>query len=349
MFMSVLIPALNEQRFLSRTIDNIFSTVQDPADVEVIVVDQGGNGDIDPRAVVIRPGENVGERRAMNVAAAQAKGEFLLRIDAHCDFEPVNWERALAEVTGPKDITVAVLTAVNYEWQRIPGHWYGLCRLVIVEEDGKKGLEAKWQTPNKERNYRTIEPNMALTGCGFMLRKSFYDEIGGADDDLPKMGAIGEEFAIKAWYHGGKVQTRTDVTIGHIFSVPGSGYDTSGVKVAQQKLYERYGSCYDRLVEQFPGFDTIKLVTTQNRHPAAIREVVVKWWDTRETVDPETQKALRRRVIIRKYVWRADEHPDELALTDQEIQDKYGPQGALWDDAVVYYNKSGRPVEPNGT
>jgi glycosyltransferase involved in cell wall biosynthesis len=44
------------------------------------------------RAKVIAPGHNVGERVAMNRAAKAATGEFLLRIDGHCNASPQGWD-----------------------------------------------------------------------------------------------------------------------------------------------------------------------------------------------------------------------------------------------------------------
>ena len=331
--MSVIIPAHNEGNYLNRTIDNIFKTAFIAP--EVLVIDQGGNGEIDPRATVINPGKNVGERVAMNLAAKQAKNEFLLRIDAHCDFSPAGWDVMMTEVTDEKTITVAVLTALDKEWNRLKGHWYGLCRLLVNED---KGLECKWQKPNRDHTkYNTVEPNMGLTGCGFMIRKRFYEAIGGADESLPAMGAIGEEFAIKAWAHGGKVQTRTDVMIGHIFGT--GGYDTSGVKVAQQKLYLKYQAVYPSVAAQFPEFEGMKLIRT-DQPGKPLRTVDVIRTDTSDTKDAEG-KLIRRRVTKYRYVWVENEHPDERNLTQEEIEKKYAPRGTQISEEILYSNSEG--------
>ena len=59
------------------------------------------------------------------------------------------------------------------------------------------------------------------------MRADFYREIGGADERLPMMGAIGPEFAAKAFVYGDGLFTRTDLLMGHVWST--GGYDTSGV------------------------------------------------------------------------------------------------------------------------
>lgn len=338
---SVIIPAHNESKYLNRTIERIFATAY--VHPEVIVVDQGGNGDIDSRAVVIDPGKNVGERIAMNLAAKAATRPFLFRIDAHCDFEPPGWDNLLVECTGDKDITVAVLTALDQNFQRLKGHWYGFCRLVVSQdENGTPGLEAKWQKANRDHNsYAAVEPNMAFTGCGFLIRKAFYDEIGGADEELPAMGAIGEEFAIKAWLAGGKVQTRTNCVVGHVFGT--GGYDTGGVKRAQQALFERYGDRYAEISARFPDWDEVTLIRT-DQPGKVLRTVVVDRTDTHETKDNATGRLIRRRVETFRYVWVEDEHSDEKDWTEPQIEAKYAPLGVKIGEKVVHFDAEGKEL-----
>ena len=341
--LTVIIPAYNEEKWLNRTIANLYDTCA--VEPEVIVVDQGGNGEIDKRARILTPGTNVGERRAMNLAAAMATQEYLLRIDAHCDFSPHGWDAMMMQVTGERDLTIAVLTALDEDWNRLPGHWYGLCRIIVNEDtEGRKGLECKWQKPNRDHSvYKAVEPNMGATGCGMMIRKAFYQEIGGADEDLAPMGAIGEEFAVKVWLNGGKCQTRTDVTIGHIFGC-GAGYDTSGVRQTQQALWEKYGHCHAALAEKFPTFEGLKLIRTDQKGPD-VRTVIVNRLDVGDTKDPETGQLLRRRTDKFRYIWLENEHQDEAGLTDKEIELRYSPQAINIGHEIAYANDNGELVK----
>lgn len=363
---TVIIPAQHEQNYLNKTIENIFNTAK--GKVEVIVVLNGYDQKVDKRARVRRFEENVGERAAMNFAAKKAKGEFLLRIDAHCDFDE-GWDIKMSEVTGERDITVAVLGAAAPVWEHVPdkrrqqwldsgktpeqwqpwerlkGHWYGLCRM-IVSEDGKgnKGFECKWQKPNRDHSvYKTVEPNMGLTGCGFMIRKKFYNEIGGADETLPAMGAIGEEFALKAWANGGKVQTRTDVMIYHVWGT--GGYDTSGVKLAQQKLYLKYQNIYPSIVEKFPHFEGMKLIRT-DQPGRPIRTVTVDRQDNHDTRD-EDGNLIRRKIEKFRYVWLETEHPEDKGLTQKQIEEKYAPYGTKIGEEILYATETGELVKNN--
>src|SRR3989337_2484139 len=88
--LSVIIPSRNE-RFLPQTIDDIFKKATGA--VEVIAVLDGdwpGGGDTrlllpdDKRLHIIHRGEPRGMRAAINAAAGIAKGQYLMKTDAHC-------------------------------------------------------------------------------------------------------------------------------------------------------------------------------------------------------------------------------------------------------------------------
>ena len=347
---SVIIPAYyKEEPYLNKTIENIFRTAE--GKIEVIVALNGYRQEVDPRAKVVNLPDNQGERVAMNAAATLAVGDFLLRIDAHCDFYTPGWDLMMAEITGPKTITVAILTATYHhltadakqeakaqkngwcDWTRDPGHWYGMCRLM-------PNMEAKWITPNKERDYPTVVPNMAFTGCGWLIPTEFYWELGGADESMPKMGAIGEEFAVKAWLNGGKVQSRTDVIIGHIFGT--GAYDTQGVIDALWMLEVKYGDRYQEIKDRFPDTEILPLRTA--KHIKEKRTVIVDRTDTTDTKDADGN-IIRRAVERYRYIWIDDE--TESDLTEEQIREKYAPLGQKIGEEVWIANDEGELVKIN--
>ena len=340
MSVSVIIPAHNEERWLNRTIQNIFSTTK--GEIEVVVVLNGNWHPVDPRAKVIRNKDNEGERVAMNQAAEIARGTHILRIDAHCDFSPTGWDVMMEEVTGPKDITQAVLTAVDKSWKRLPGHRYERCRLL-------PNYEAKWEKPNRDMNkkpYAHTIPNMSSTGCGFMIRKDFYHEIGGADESYPTMGAIGEEFSVKTWMNGGKVQTRTDVTIGHIFDT--GGYDTGGVVEARRRLVETFGDRYGEIRERFPDLDwSDELRPTAKQSNVTRETVTVKRTDT-DIYRDATGVIVGQEVRVYVYLWVAASHPEEIEWSDDQIRLKYAKEAnVLYSRETLVANADGKLVDQN--
>lgn len=351
---SVIIPAYHrEEPYLNTTTNNIFRTAE--GEVEVIVALNGYNQQVDSRvAEVVILEENMGERIAMNEAAKKAKGDYLLRIDGHCDFYTPGWDLKMAEVTDDKTITVAILTAIYHskaelknekmhkrakaekwrDWKRLPGHWYGMCRL-------EENMEAKWEKPNKYREYPTIVPNMAFTGCGWLISKKFYWELGGAWEAMPPMGAIGEEFAIKAWLNGGKVQSRTDVVIGHIFGT--GAYDTKSVHDALAMLKAQYGDRYEEIKAHFPDVKTMPL--RESKQIQDRRTVTVNRTDTTETKDKDG-KVIAKLVEHFKYIWLDD--GSESDLTEDQIRETYAPLATKVGEEKWLDNGTGVLIKAEG-
>ena len=85
---SIIIPARNEI-FLPQTIDDIFRHAT--GDIEVIAILDGYWPDPilqdRPNLHLIHPGSPRGMRWGINAGANLAKGEFLMKCDAHCSFQ----------------------------------------------------------------------------------------------------------------------------------------------------------------------------------------------------------------------------------------------------------------------
>ena len=92
---SIVIPTLNEGDMLSMTVENILEVTAFPS-IEVIVVDDGStDGSCDAYRDTIKPvrvitSNQLGIPRARNLGAEEARGEYVLFIDAHCKVS-ANW------------------------------------------------------------------------------------------------------------------------------------------------------------------------------------------------------------------------------------------------------------------
>ena len=94
-FVTVLIPAFNEERVIERSVRQVLESYK--VQLEVIVIDDGSKdrtGDIvrdafgkDPRVRLIQL-ENGGKARALNHGLEVAKGELVIALDADTQFEP---------------------------------------------------------------------------------------------------------------------------------------------------------------------------------------------------------------------------------------------------------------------
>ena len=316
---SIIIPAHNEEKYLNRTIDNFYK--KSTGEIEVIVVLNGYDQEVDKRAKVVRYAKNLGERVAMNTAASVATGEYLFRIDAHCDITK-GWDEMMTSNMSEKKILIAVITAINEKWEKIPGHWYGFCKLLPT-------MEEKWLTKKK---YDLIEKNMSFTGCGFMISKKFYDSFGGADESLPSMGAIGPEFALRGWLEGDGCYTHTGVKIGHIFGT--GAYSDIGVTKARKMLEEKYRDRYKELLKIFPEEETLecKMDSVDDKK----RMVTID--KTVEHTTTSLEGAVLKKVVEHfKYIYE----DDGTGPSEKEIEVKYGPMAHKVGVEVFYPDHNG--------
>jgi glycosyltransferase involved in cell wall biosynthesis len=281
MDLSIVIPAHNEQETLNRTINNIYETAK--GRFEVIVILNGHEQKVDPRAVVIRNKENLGIRVAVNQGVRVAKGKYIFRIDGHCDFSPDGWDLMLMEVTKPRTMTIPALTGLTKDFVR-RGNKHMTCRLTPRMTEEWYGL----QDPC------TIEPNMCHTGCGMMFEKAFYDSFGGLDEALPGWGRDGAELSVHAWLDGDGMFTRTDVILGHIFRRD-KGYSRQFLNDAEKALVEKYGKRWAEIAAHF------------------------KHWDLRDDVRHPRTSAKRTIKINDEFTWTED----GTGLTDREVLEKY--------------------------
>jgi glycosyltransferase involved in cell wall biosynthesis len=104
-FLSVLMPALNEARTLSRVLDAV---LESPVDLEVVLVDDGSTdqtwelmsarAEADPRVRAFRHEVNGGKGAAIRTALRQARGTMVLIQDADLEYDPADYPRLLEPI-----------------------------------------------------------------------------------------------------------------------------------------------------------------------------------------------------------------------------------------------------------
>jgi glycosyltransferase involved in cell wall biosynthesis len=106
-FLSVLMPALNEERTISRVLDAVLSS---PVDLELILVDDGSTDRTwelmearaasDPRVRAFRHQVSQGKGAAIRTALGQARGSVVLIQDADLEYDPADYARLLDPIRG---------------------------------------------------------------------------------------------------------------------------------------------------------------------------------------------------------------------------------------------------------
>ena len=234
--LSVLIPA-REEEYLQKTITSVLDSAR--GEVEVIVVLDGYQPDPpikeDPRLKIIHNKEAIGQRPAINQAARLAKGEYILKTDAHSMFD--------------EGFDLKLIADCEYDWTVIPRmynldvmNWQPKTNKVTdfmwinspdaPEIDGRfkpfrvqywdaktSRLYPKEYKAYKKSSYREGDICDVMTGqgaCFFMHKARFWD-LGGMDEDHGHWGQMGIEVALKAWLSGGSLKVNKKTWFAHYF------------------------------------------------------------------------------------------------------------------------------------
>jgi hypothetical protein len=238
--LSVIIPSRNEI-YLERTIRNILENAR--GDIEIIAELDGYDIDFsidDPRVVFVRQPEAIGQRACINHGASIAKGEYIMKLDAHC-------------AVGP-GFDVILAADCQYDWTVIP-RMYNLDietwkpklhkrtdYMYIGCGEGRM-LRAEYYGSRQPRRNELIGDIMCCMGPCFFMHKERFWELGGCDEGHEGgWGQQGVEVSCKAWLSGGSLKVNKKTWFSHWFrggGGPGFPYKISGGQVERVREYSR--------------------------------------------------------------------------------------------------------------
>ncbi len=180
---SVIIPCFNEERFIEQVLTNLAAQYDETA-YEIIVVD--GNSTDRTRAAIARfvaahPAVRVGivENSArhipigLNLGIAHARGEIIVRMDAHSIPSP-NYVRRCVELLSEADAAV-----VGMPWRISAGAETLMARAIALAVAHPFGIgDAKYRAP------ALAEPQFVDTVPFGAFHKILWQELGGFNEKL---------------------------------------------------------------------------------------------------------------------------------------------------------------------
>lgn len=237
---SVLIPARNEL-FLAQTIDDLLKNAA--GDIEIIVVLDGWWPQPalkdDPRLIVVHR-ERQGMREAINGAVAIARGEYIMKVDAHCSFAE-GFDETLKTDCDDNWIVIPRRYSLNSDdWRIKPDKpFIDYEYLCHPSTNGGRMHGKRWMERTTQRINIPLDENMTFQGsCWFMTKSHFINCIGRMQSD--GYGTfIGEaqELGLTTWLAGGKIMTNKKTWYAHLWK--GKPY--------RAEHLERLGFAYTRI------------------------------------------------------------------------------------------------------
>jgi glycosyltransferase involved in cell wall biosynthesis len=221
---SVIIPSRNEQ-FLIKTVEDLLAKAE--GEIEIIPVLDGywPNPSLpeDERITIIHRGTARGLRNAVNSAAGIAKGEFIMKTDAHCMFDQ-GFDVKLAKDCKEDYICIPTRHRLDAEKWEInnngrPPINHMLLSFPDNEKDwGGKGLNGKlWNEKNREEQREKIHDLMTFQGSCWFMKKDYFWELGGLDEE--NYGTFfkePQELTFKCWLSGGRLIRNQNTWYAHL-------------------------------------------------------------------------------------------------------------------------------------
>lgn len=234
--LSVIIPSRNEI-FLNKTIEDLLNKSR--GEIEIIAVLEGywpteEKREFwftpmvieDPRVTYLHLGKPLGMRGAINAGVSIAKGDFIMKVDAHCLFEE-GFDVKLASDCDDNWVVIPARYSLDAEkWEvnktgKARADYHYLCypnphkehdvgmHGVVWPERGIERLDPKYD----------IDDNLSFQGsCWFMKRSWFNDFLEGMDENPIYAGWAQEptEIGLKTWLGGGRVVVNKKTWYAHL-------------------------------------------------------------------------------------------------------------------------------------
>lgn len=235
---TIILPARNEPH-LQKTINSLLENAQ--GEIEVIAVLDGYWPDPflidDKRVVIIHNSEAKGMRAAINSAVAIARGEFLMKADAHCAFGP-GYDVILAGDCKENQVMVPrryALDVVNWKIEERTDNKYPMDYMDL--DSTLHGVENRQKNNDPALKDILIDDVMSSQGSVWFMPKSLFYKLDLMDE--AGYGTFWNEFqeiGLKAWLGGYEVKVNKKTWYAHFHKTAGRGYSLESIQEEKARL-----------------------------------------------------------------------------------------------------------------
>ena len=218
---------------LTRSIQSVLDHTPAFAVGEILLVDDGSTSTdmlkpleeyvaLIPKVKLIRTKARLGLIKARAIGAAMAKYEVLTFLDSHIEVVP-GWLEPLLQrlIEEPKIVVTPQIVVINQKNLRFQ---QSLNFNAIAYGQMNWDLVFHWGYTNSQKppgppRTSPIDPIQSPTMAGglFSIRKDFFQEMGGYDEDMQGWGGENIEISIRMWACGHRIELIPCSVVGHIF------------------------------------------------------------------------------------------------------------------------------------
>lgn len=262
---SVVIPSRNEI-YLKDTVNDLFNKAK--GEIEVIVVLDEQDQPLDPRPnlIVLKKEGKPGMKSAINQAVAKARGEYILKCDAHCMFGE-GFDTILVENHQPNWIQIPRRYSLNAEeWKIKPDRPFVDYEYFVFPFSEVTSVRngGRWFERRDSRLDILLDETMVFQGSCWFMTKDYYEntcklEVNPETQD--EFILEPEELAFKCWLTGGKVMVNKKTWYAHYHKSQGHrGYFIDKRPMRKQRIWHIDYWMHDRHPKA-----TIKMADFVNR------------------------------------------------------------------------------------
>ena len=209
---------------------------------ETLIVDNGSTDRVPQLlarvegAEVLRPGENLGFLRAVNLAAARARGRHLLLLNNDAMLEPDTLRHAVARLDG--DAGIGAVGGPILLWD-------GRLQEAgsIIWRDGSCQGYGRGDDPVRPE-YGFVRDVDYCSGAFLMVRRTLFETLGGLDDAFVPAYYEETDFCVRLWEQGHRIVYDPRVRIRHFefASEVASGWAIELQRKHRDLFVQRHGS-----------------------------------------------------------------------------------------------------------
>jgi glycosyltransferase involved in cell wall biosynthesis len=209
-FVSVIVPCRNEERHIARSLESILANDYPPERREILVVDgmsedrtreivQGYAARYEQVRVVNNPQGDI--PAAMNTGICNARGETILKMDAHSTYQSSHIRRCVEyqEKYGAEN--------VGGVWKMVPGSDTAMARAIVL------GMAHRFGSGNAKIKVGASQPTWSDSAAFGCFKKELFSRIGLFDERLK--GGSDMDMNIRIRAAGGRVLLVPEIVVNY--------------------------------------------------------------------------------------------------------------------------------------
>lgn len=223
---SIIVPSKHE-KYLERTVKGLLDNAR--GEIEILVVLDGYDTHFafdDYRIRFIKHEESVGMRAGIRDAVSKAKGEYIMKIDAHCIVDE-GYDVKLAAQCEDNWVVIPRRYKLDEETWTRKEPYIDYEHFIFPLKYNPVSLHGfRWDERTEERT-DPLDDNMTFQGSCWFMKKSHFQKLNLLSDTgyqgVPQQEA--EEIGLSTWMSGGRVVTNKNTWYAHWFKgKSGRGY-----------------------------------------------------------------------------------------------------------------------------